>query len=250
MEPPNLPSVPTSTTIDNVGTVWYRVKGETKTSPKRPKNDDETTHGRILHAAFAAFAERGYAETTTLDIAQRARVSKRALYALVGNKQELLLACIRRRAQRLEIPPNIPTPRDRTALAGALQSFGVGFLREVSAPTVVAVFRIAIAEAERAPDVARALDHIGREAGRSTLRELLEQARSSGLIDGDPSEVAEQFTALLWGDLLVNLLLRVADPPSEKEMERRGRLAADAVLRLYSTSLKDRLRDAGARRMR
>lgn len=221
-----------------------------KTSPKRPPDDGETTHGRILHAAFAAFAERGYAETTTLQIARRARVSKRELYALVGNKQELLVACIGKRAQRLEIPPNVPRPPDRAALADALQTFGVGFLREVSAPTVIAVFRIAIAEAERAPEVARALDHIGRKVGRSALRGLLEQARSSGLIDGDPYEVAEQFTALLWGDLLVNLLLRVADPPPEKEMKRRGRLAAGAVLRLYSTSREHRRRDAGARRTR
>jgi AcrR family transcriptional regulator len=240
-----LPAVPISTTIENVGTGWHRVKGEeTKTSPKRPKDDDETAHGRILHAAFAAFAERGYAETTTLEIAQRARVSKRELYALVGNKQEMLVACIRRRAQRLEMPPNVPTPHDRTTLAAALESFGVEFLREVSAPAVIAVFRIAIAEAERAPEVARALDQFGREASRSVLRELLKQARSSGLSEGDPTEVAEQFTALLWGDLLVNLLLRIADPPPAKEMKRRARVAADAVLRLYSTSLKDLRRDA------
>jgi len=30
----------------------------------------------------------GYATTSTLEIATRARVSKRELYALVGNKQE------------------------------------------------------------------------------------------------------------------------------------------------------------------
>lgn len=214
-----------------------------KTKPKPPKDDDESARGRILNAAFAAFAERGYAETTTLEIARRARVSKRELYALVGNKQEMLAACIRRRAQRLEMPPNLPAPRDRTALAMALESFGVEFLRQVSAPPVIAVFRLAIAEAERAPEVARALDHIGREAGRSALRELLEHARSSGLIDGDPSEVAEQFTALLWGELLVSLLLRVADLPSLKEMNRRARVAADAVLRLHSTSLKSQRRD-------
>jgi hypothetical protein len=36
----------------------------------------------------------GYATTSTLEIATRARVSKRELYALVGNKQEMLIACI------------------------------------------------------------------------------------------------------------------------------------------------------------
>ena len=49
---------------------------------------------RILLAAFAAFIERGYAETSTLEIATRAKVSKRELYALFGNKQAMLVACI------------------------------------------------------------------------------------------------------------------------------------------------------------
>ncbi len=71
--------------------------------------------------------------------------------------------------------------QDRTALARSLESFGLQFLREVSAPTVVAVFRLAIAEAERAPAVARALDEIGREASRSALRKLLEQASTGAL---------------------------------------------------------------------
>jgi AcrR family transcriptional regulator len=201
-------------------------------SPFR-KDAAEATRKRILNAAFATFSKHGYSETTTLEIAQRARVSKRELYALVGNKQEMLVACIRSRAQRLEMPPSSLPPRDRAALARELEQSGAKLLREVSSRTVIAVFRLAIAEAERAPEVAQALDEIGREASRSGLREIFDRARSSGLIDGNPSEAAEQFTALLWGELLMSLLLRVAEPPEEKEMTRRARAAANAVMRLY-----------------
>src|SRR3954470_21341885 len=42
--------------------------------------EDSPVRDRILEAAFAAFRERGYATTSTLEIAQRARVSKRELY--------------------------------------------------------------------------------------------------------------------------------------------------------------------------
>ena len=62
-------------------------------SKRRQKGGDETAvRERILEAAFAAFMESGYATTSTLEIATRARVSKRELYALVGNKQEMLIA--------------------------------------------------------------------------------------------------------------------------------------------------------------
>jgi AcrR family transcriptional regulator len=202
-------------------------------SKKQPEGANQNpVRKRIVDAAFSVFIERGYAETNTLEIATRARVSKRELYALVGNKQEMLVACISERAKRLRLPENMPLVRDRETLARVLESFGTRLLREVSDPTVVAIFRLAIAEAERTPRVARALDTMGRETSRAALREMLTQARSSGLLDGDSSEMAEQFAGLLWGNLIVSLLLRVTDPPSAREIKRRARNATTAFLRI------------------
>ena len=61
---------------------------------KRPQEsgDQTTVRKRILEAAFAAFMKSGYATASTLEIATSARVSKRELYALVGNKQKMLIA--------------------------------------------------------------------------------------------------------------------------------------------------------------
>ena len=188
---------------------------------------------RILGAAFSAFMAKGYAETSTLEIATRARVSKRALYELVGNKQEMLVACISERAQRLRVPTDLPEPRDREPLARALAAVGTQLLREISDPTVIAVFRLAIAEAVRAPEVARALDSIGGESSRAALREIMTRAQRAGILSGDPREMAEHFAGLLWGNLMVGLLLRVVDRPSPREFARRARNATAAFLRLY-----------------
>jgi AcrR family transcriptional regulator len=188
---------------------------------------------RILEAAFAAFMENGYAATSTLEIATRARVSKRELYALVGNKQEMLVACITERAKRLQVPVDMPEPRDRKTLAEILASFGMQLVREVSEPTVVGVFRLAIAEASHAPEVARALDSVGRETTRAALRQIMTQAQGCGLLDGRPAQLAEQFAGLLWCDLMVSLLLGVAERPSAREIARRARDAASAFLHLH-----------------
>jgi len=123
--------------------------------------------------------ENGYAETSTLEIATRARVSKRELYALVGSKQEMLVACIVNGPNGCRCPPICPEPRDRESLARALATFGTQLLRETSDPTVIAVFRLAIAEAMRAPEVARALDSVGAETSRAALREVMTRARSA-----------------------------------------------------------------------
>ena len=188
---------------------------------------------RILSAAFSAFIEAGYTETSTLEIARRARVSKRELYAVVGNKQEMLAACIRERAKRLQAPADLPEPRDRDTLERALAAFGAQLLRETTNPTVIAVFRLAIAEAVRAPEIAATLDSHGRQTGRAALTSIITQAQSHGLLNGRPSEMAEQFAALLWGDLMVSLLLRVVATPPRRELRRRACGAAGAFLQLH-----------------
>jgi AcrR family transcriptional regulator len=204
------------------------------TAKQRQSGSDETpARQRILEAAFSAFMESGFAAASTLEIATRARVSKRELYALVGSKQKMLVACIRERAKRLQMPADLPEPHDRQALARTLETFGTQLLREVSDPTVIAVFRLAIAEAARAPEVARALNSLGVETSRAALREVMTRARSAGLVSGDTSGMAEHFAGLLWGNLKVGLLLRVAERPNPREIARRARDATAAFLKLY-----------------
>jgi AcrR family transcriptional regulator len=201
-------------------------------SRAKESRDAAAVRERILTAAFEAFRERGYAATSTLEIATRAHVSKRELYALVGNKQQMLIAAIAERAKRFKAPADLPVLRDRATLAQVLTAFGARFVREVSDPHVVAVFRLAIAEAVQAPEVAQTLDSLGRETGRAALRHIMTQARAAGLIDGSLADLAEQFAGLLWRDLLVSLLLGVAQRPNPRAIEARARVAAEAFLRL------------------
>jgi len=199
------------------------------------RDEDAEVRTRILDAAFEAFMRNGYAASSTLEIATRARVSKRELYALVGNKQAMLAACISARAKRLQVPVNLPVPHDAETLERVLSTFGAKLVQEITDPTVIAVFRLAIAEAVHAPEVAQAVDSIGREATRVALRQIMAGARTSGLLKGDPAECAEQFGGLLWGNLMVSLLLGVAKRPSLRELGARARDATDAFLKLHST---------------
>src|SRR5262249_47551077 len=186
--------------------VWYHLVPMSRT---KDSTDAAAVRERILTAAFEAFRERGYAATSTLEIATRAHVSKRELYALVGNKKKMLVAAIGERAKRYQARADMPMLRDRETLAQVLTAFGTRYVQEVSDPHVIAVFRLAIAEVVQAPEVAQTLDSLGRETGRAGLRHIMTQARAAGLIDGNPADLAEQFAGLLWRDLLISLLLRV-----------------------------------------
>src|SRR5690349_2725155 len=106
---------------------------------------------RILVGAWEAFAQDGYANTSTLEIATRAKVSKRDLYARFPGKQAILLTCITERTARMRLPPDFPVARSPEMLEASLTKFGAAVLREATGSEAVAMFRLAIAEAEHAP---------------------------------------------------------------------------------------------------
>ena len=196
------------------------------TYPARPIRE------RILAAAFSLFAEAGFSTTSMLDIVTRARVSKRDLYALFQNKHAVLAACIHERTGRIRRPLDTaaPVPQTRDALAKLLVDFGASILKTVCQPEVLTVFRLAIAESDRAPEIARMLHNNGREANLKTLGALLTKAQERRLVpNDDPAALAARYIALLWGDLLLSLLMRVRKAPTDREIQTRARAATEAL---------------------
>jgi AcrR family transcriptional regulator len=193
---------------------------------------------RILEAAFDTFMRFGYSGASTAQIARLARVSKRDLYAHFGSKQAMLAACVSERAGRMRRPLSLPTPTDRKGLNEALIQFGTAVMRELSQPEVLATFRLAIAEAENAPEVAITLDRHGRAATAEALIALLSGARERGLLGGgEAADMAGLFTAVLTRDgILVRMLMRVAEPPTEAEARQRAAAAAACLFRTYGAA--------------
>lgn len=200
----------------------------------RPRSPIRAVRQRILEAAFAAFLEKGYAGATTREIAARAKVSKRDLYALFPDKQAMLAACIKTTAQRARQPLELEPARHRRALQSALEAYGTSFLLELSQPGVVALYRLAVLEAESSLEVGRALSTFGKGAVVGTLSEFVRKAQTARLLGkGDPSAIARQFMSLLWGSTMLWLLLRVEDAPDRTAATRRAREATSALLRLF-----------------
>jgi AcrR family transcriptional regulator len=195
--------------------------------------DKQSPRDRILHAAIGAIIQHGYRGTSTLEIATRAKVSKRELYALFPSKEAMLAEGIRRRTEQMKVAPDLPEVRDRQMLAAVLAGFGARLLQEVCHPHVTAVYRLAIGEAGRAPEMAQILNAAGREATRKALANFFTKAQSAELLPkADAIALAAQFLGLLWTDVFVPLLLGVEPPPDEADCRRRARLAATEFLAL------------------
>src|SRR5215475_4604272 len=175
-------------------------KAVTTPAQPRAKEADNSTRKRVLATAFAVFRKRGFSGASTLEIATRAKVSKRDLYALFGSKHAMLTACIRERASRMRQPLELapPLPNSKETVAATLVELGTSILHVACHPDVLAVHRLAIAESDRAPAIARTLDSSGREANHVALAAWLAKAQAQSLIGaGDPAAMTTQFLAVL-----------------------------------------------------
>ena len=199
-----------------------------------PKAEDTPRRQSIIAATFAVLMERGYAGASTLEIARRARVSKRELYAEFGSKAGILEALIASTSARMQVPLTTAAITDRASFAAALAAYGKAALSELTSPYVVAINRLAASEAGRTSELGKILDARGREPNRRALIGLMTQAQQAGvLVAGDADRIAGEFFALLSSDLLLRLMLGTAKRPGQKEIARRAEQAADAVLHLH-----------------
>ncbi|MBN9089241.1 MAG: TetR/AcrR family transcriptional regulator [Reyranella sp.] len=188
----------------------------------------------ILIAAVGVLMEKGYARASTLEIATRARVSKRELYAEFGSKRGILEALIDSASTEMLVPLAPAEIGDRHALASALTVYGAAALSTLSNPYVLAMYRLAIAEAPGNTELGEILDASGREPNRRALVELMRRGQAAGFVGaGDPGLIAREFFALLIGDLMLWLLVGVAEPPSDQEIRARAERATAALLTLH-----------------
>ena len=188
----------------------------------------------IRRAAFEAFIEHGVSGATTDEIARRARVSKREIYRLFGSKEALFAGLVRERAGQMRRALTLAPPEDTASALDTLERFGREFLALLTAPTTVAVYRLAVSEAGRLPELGRELDAQGRQRVWTALTAwTAEAARRGVLAVPDVERAAGSFMALLMGDLPVRLMLGAAATPSDGELDERAARARAGFARLW-----------------
>ncbi len=188
----------------------------------------------IRRAAFEAFVEHGVGGTTTDEIARRARVSKREIYRLFGSKEALFADLVRERADDMRAALALTPATSREAALETLERFGREFLALLTAPTTVAVYRLAVAEASRSPELGRQLDAQGRGTVWAALTRWMAEAQATGALPvPDVERAAGSFMALLMADLPVRLMLGAVPTPASTEIARRAALARAGFARLW-----------------
>lgn len=176
---------------------------EAASSPKWRRRKDERP-AEIIAAAYAVFAEKGFAAAKLDDIAARAGVSKGALYLYFETKQEIFEAVV-----RSAIAPNIDMIRAMAeAYAGPLEPL----LREIILRVQTGigahfgpVIKMVIGESRNFPELARVWHDQMVEPGLGILTGVIARAQARGEVrPGDP----RAFCVSLISPILAAVLVR------------------------------------------
>jgi AcrR family transcriptional regulator len=184
---------------------------------------------RILEAMERVVAAAGLAGASMDAIAREAGMSKRTVYGAFKNRDALFEAWVRR-ARASVVRPLAPAERE-LPLADRLERL---LRREVEGGVAAArftVLRAVVAEAERQPELARALLREGTDAARAIVRDELVRAAGAGEIAvDDPAAAAALLCDMVHPSPLDRLLDPERGPPSTAEAGARLARAVDIFL--------------------
>ena len=171
---------------------------------------------QIFDAARALFLCERYDSVTTDRIARAANVSKATVYAHFSGKEALFSALVadacRRMGDDIWPPPDAAADVE-AVLTGVAQNFVTMF----STGDHLALYRIAIAETPRFPDIGHAFFAQGPETLQGRIAAFLAEATERGLLHvPDPALAALQFIGLVSGDIPLRALLALPPRPADE----------------------------------
>jgi TetR/AcrR family transcriptional repressor of mexJK operon len=193
---------------------------------------DDPRNEAILSAAFDVFVEKGLHGATMLDVARQARVSKETLYARFDSKEGLyyaLLAWGCRQSNFQEQGVDIDAYSDPIE---ALRDYGRAILTTMTRPEALSVYRIAVSEAGRSPEIGRAFNELSCIGDDAFRRALAARLNAAGVAEiADENEFFDCFFGLLRGNYHHNLLMGEAPAPTPELIAERS---AHMVARLLA----------------
>ena len=212
------------------------------TGERAEYEDPRITRSRalIMEAATRVFLQRGYAGTSVDDIAAEAGVSKRTVYNVFDDKEQLFRAILDQAittAERYSLAFG-ETAAEADDVESALTTLARELAASVLNGRVVPLRRLLIGEASRFPEFAA--EYYERAPGRvmAAVATAMRTLGERGLLRiDDPGIAAEHFAFLAIGPSLDRALFDLesdTDAATATRAVERAELGAAAFLRAYA----------------
>jgi AcrR family transcriptional regulator len=175
-----------------------------------PKELEGEVDERILNAARKIFLGRGFEGASIDEIAVAARAGKPTIYARFGDKRALFTAVVTRDVICRIAKFSSAAPKEGT-IEGRLAHAATALLHWTLDDERMALMRLAVAEAQRFPDLASTVSRTARQLSTEVAAGLLSELTQSTGLATLPAFVPERLatTARFFLDLVVvPMLLR------------------------------------------
>lgn len=191
---------------------------------------------QVTQAAESLFLVHGYGAVSMDQIARTAGVSKATLYAYFPSKDALFATIVGDKGSD-EILSADMFPDEVTDLRATLEAIGQRLLRFMLRDRTLAIYRIALAESARFPELGAAFYANGPRWMIERFTAWLETLQARGLVQADDLEAATtQFLALTRGGTFLRRSLSVPPEADDAEIEATVRAASDTWLRAFGAT--------------
>jgi AcrR family transcriptional regulator len=189
---------------------------------------------QILDGARQVFSEQGYERAAVDQIAARAGVSKATVYNHFHDKKALFVAAVVENCEEFRdgLERHVGEPGGDPE--NVLRAIGEHLMSVSLSPASVSLYRQAIAEAERIPEIGRLVFERGTLALQELVASHLRRFDAAGTLRiEDPPSAAIAFIALCQGDLAIRSRLAVLEGPLEGQIRRTVEQAVALFVRAH-----------------
>lgn len=192
----------------------------------------EHKYAQVLQGARRVFLSDGYEGASVDDIARAAGISKATLYRHFPDKAALFSAVLAQECRtQAELHPEF-CYHDRP-IGEFLLDLALDVLNFTLSDFGQAIFRIAVAESARFPQIGATFYDTGSELNRIRLTPALRLAVERGeLAPLDPDYASQVFYGMCKGDLSHRRLFK-GEVPSAREIEWHARRTVETFLRAF-----------------
>lgn len=180
----------------------------------RPPKEREPRRRRIIAAAADLFIAQGYSETTLEAVAKNVGMNKRAIYELVGDKEQLFRAVCLDMSTIDEL--SFSDTIDKTNLRGSLFALGKRVIAHGLSDRIVGMERAVIAESRKFPELIEEIVSSDFREGNKRVAQCLEHLQKLGLLERrDLTLSSELFFDIVVGQFVTKRILGHRSNPDD-----------------------------------
>jgi TetR/AcrR family transcriptional repressor of mexJK operon len=200
-----------------------------------PEAETGDKRAAILSAAVNVFLREGFYNAGMDAIAREAGVAKQTVYSHFGSKDTLFTTMLGMMCEHVVPADAFERVMTLPARDGLIE-FGRIFLGGILSAHALAVFRVVVAESQRASDLGKMFYDSGPTRVKQTLHRYLERLCGQGALALDDVPLAgDIFLGMLFGPFYIEKVLGVGGPPTAADLDRIVNEAVRVFIRAYGT---------------